>query len=208
MESERSLSEGETEMKKEAKESFKKWVLMEEIHGGHGTFRIRDAYNLLAARSATAFPKKSIWVDKVPTKVFFFAWEVMREKILTLDRLQKQGWHLLNHCFLCGCEEENVNHILLHCIVVRVLWEIVLALFGAQWVFPETVKEVLFSWRDPFVGKKRKKIWNSIPLCIFWTVWKEINRLAFRGGSLYKNSKILLYVICRVGLWERSPLRF
>ena len=34
------------------------------------------------------------------------------------------------------------------------------------------------------MGKKRKKIWNSIPLCIFWTVWKKINRLAFRGGSL------------------------
>ena len=34
------------------------------------------------------------------------------------------------------------------------------------------------------MGKKRKKIWNSILLCIFWTVWKEMNRLAFRGGSL------------------------
>ena len=32
VESERSLSEGETELKKEAKDSFKKWVLMEEIH--------------------------------------------------------------------------------------------------------------------------------------------------------------------------------
>ena len=32
MESERSLSEGETELKKEAKDSFKKWVLMEETH--------------------------------------------------------------------------------------------------------------------------------------------------------------------------------
>ena len=84
---------------------------------------------------------------------------------------------------MCGCEEENVNHILLLCIVVKVLWEIVLALFGANWVFPETVKEMLLSWRDPFVGKKRKKIWNSIPLCIFWTVWKEINILAFKGGG-------------------------
>ena len=27
--------------------------------------------------------------------------------------------------------------------------------------------------RGPFVGKKRKKIWNSIPLRIFWTVWNE-----------------------------------
>ena len=58
---------------------------------GHGTFRIRDAYNLLAAPSAIAFPKKSIWVDKVPTKVTLFAWEATWEKILTLDRLQKRG---------------------------------------------------------------------------------------------------------------------
>ena len=67
--------------------------------------------------------------------------------------------------------------------MARVLWDIVLGLFGAQWVFLETVKEVLFSWRGSFVGKKRKKIWKSIPF-IFCTLWKERNMLAFRGGVL------------------------
>ena len=42
--------------------------------------------------------------------------------------------------------------------MVRVLWEIILALFGVLWVFPETVKEVLFSWKGPFVGKKEKDL--------------------------------------------------
>ena len=148
------------------------------------------------------FSNKCIWVDKVPTKVVFFAWEATWGKILTLDRLKKRGWQLLNHCFLCGCEEENVNHILLHCIVVRVLWEIVLALFGVQWVFLESVKEMLFSWRGPFVGKKRKKIWNSIPLCIFWTVWKERNRLAFRRGSL-AIQKLKNSFVCNLWSWAR-----
>ena len=32
------------------------------------------------------------------------------------------------------------------------------------------------------MGKKRKEIWTSIPLFIFWTVWKERNRLALKGG--------------------------
>ena len=68
--------------------------------------------------------------------------------------------------------------------MARVLWEIVLGLFGAQWVFPESVKEVVLSWKRSFVGKKREKIWRSIPLFIFWTVWKEKNRLAFRGGGV------------------------
>ena len=51
-----------------------------------------------------------------------------------------------------------------------VLWDLVLGLVGVQWAFPKTVKEVLYSWRGAFVGKKRKKLWNSIPLFIFWTV--------------------------------------
>ena len=110
-----------------------------------------------------------------------FAWEATWEKVLTLDRLQRRGWHLPNRCFLCGCEEENVNHILLHCTVVRALWEIVLALFGAKGVPRESQRDVS-QLEGPFVGRKRKRIWTSIPLCIFWTVWKERNRLTFRGG--------------------------
>ena len=106
---------------------------------------------------------------------------------------------------MCGCEEENVNHILLHCTVARVLWDIILALFGVHWVFPETVIEVLLSWRGSFVGKKRKKIWNSMPVCIFWTVWKERNRLAFRGSVL--NIQYLKnFFVCNLWNWAKVYL--
>ena len=123
---------------------------------------------------------------------------------MTLDRLQKRGWQLPNRCFLCACEEENVNHILIHCTVARVLWELVLGLFGVQWAFPETVKEVLFSWRGSFVGKKRKKLWNFIPLFIFWTVWKERNRLAFRGGGGELVIQRIKYsFVCNIWGWAK-----
>ena len=61
--------------------------------------------------------------------------------VLTLDRLQKRGWQFPNRCYLCGSDEENVNHLLIHCTVASVLWGMVLSLFGAQWVFPESVVE-------------------------------------------------------------------
>ena len=85
--------------------------------------------------------------------------------------------------------------------MARVLWEIVLGLFSAQWVFLETLKEVVLSWKGSFVGKKRKKIWRSIPLFIFWTVWKERNRLAFREGGLGRElaiQKIKNSFVCNV----------
>ena len=122
--------------------------------------------------------------------------------MLTLDRLQKRGWQLPNCCFLCGCEEESVNHILIHYIVAKVLWNMVFALFGVQWVFLKTVKEVLLSWRGPFVGKKRKKIWKSIPLYIFWMLWNERNRLAFRGGVL-AIQKLKNSFLCNLWRWAR-----
>ena len=89
--------------------------------GGHGKYGVKEAYNGLVVTNACDFPYKSVWVNKVPTKVAFFAWEAAWGKILTLDRLKKRGWQFPNRCFLCGCEEESVNHILLHCIVVRTL---------------------------------------------------------------------------------------
>ncbi|RVW14448.1 putative mitochondrial protein [Vitis vinifera] len=135
--------------------------------GKMGSFDVKDAYGLLTSHSTPLFPKKGIWVENVPSKLAFFAWEATWGRVLTIDRLQKRGWQIPNRCYLCGSDEENVNHLLIHCIVASVLWGMVLSLFGAQWVFPETVKEVIISWKGSFVGKKRKRIWRSIRYLFF-----------------------------------------
>ena len=123
-------------------------------------------------------------VPSVPSKVAFFTWEAAWGKVLTLDKLQRRGWHLPNICFLCGCVEETIHHILFHFLAVCPLWEIILSLVGVFWVFPKDVKDMLLSWKDSFGGKKRRKTWNSVPLSIFWIVSKERNRIAFRNGTL------------------------
>ncbi|RVW62493.1 putative ribonuclease H protein [Vitis vinifera] len=115
--------------------------------GKNGKFEVKEAYELLISHSTLLFPKKGIWVENVPSKLAFFAWEATWGRVLTLDRLQKRGWQLPNRCYLCGMDEENVNHLLIHCTVASVLWGIVLGLFGVQWVFPETVKEAIISWK-------------------------------------------------------------
>ncbi|RVX11797.1 E3 ubiquitin-protein ligase UPL7 [Vitis vinifera] len=52
---------------------------------------VKEAYRLLDKPNATEFPARRIWVDRVPIKVSFFAWEATWGKVLTLDRLQKRG---------------------------------------------------------------------------------------------------------------------
>ena len=51
------------------------------------------------------------------------------------------------------------------------------------------------------MGKKCRKAWMVAPLCIFWLVWKERNRVAFENEDLsIQRLKILLYVIFGLGL--------
>ena len=55
--------------------------------GRNEQFRVKEVYSLLVNPNDIAFPTSYIWVDRVPTKVAFFAWEATWGKVLTLDRL-------------------------------------------------------------------------------------------------------------------------
>ncbi|RVW42952.1 hypothetical protein CK203_076318 [Vitis vinifera] len=108
-------------------------------------------------------------------------------KVLTLDQLKKRGRCLANRCFLCCEEEESIDHILIQCSKARVLWELLFALFGVTWVLPYSVRDTLSGWSGFNMGKKRRKVWKAAPSCIFWTVWKERNRIAFDNEELSMN---------------------
>ena len=70
--------------------------------------------------------------------------------------------------------------------MTRTLWNLLFSLIGVEWVLSGTVKETLLGWNGAFVGKIRKKAWQMAPLCIFWSVWKERNSLAFGNEVLSK----------------------
>ena len=92
---------------------------------------------------------------------------------------------------------ESIDHILIHCFKAKVLWELIFALFGVTWVLPLLVRETLLGWYGSFVGKKRQKVWKTVPLCLFWMIWKEINRIAFENEEFLiqrmKNSFVCSY---------------
>ena len=100
---------------------------------------------------------------------------------------------------LCG-RGVYFDHILIHCTNARVLWELLFAFFGV-------ISVLLFSVRDirSFVGKKRGKAWMAAPLCLFWLIGKERNRIAFENEELsiqiMKNS-----FVCNFLSWTKSVI--
>ena len=53
---------------------------------------------------------------------------------------------------------------------------------GTSWVFLCSVIQTLLSWPGEPVGKKCKNILLAALLCLFWTLWWEMNRVAFENG--------------------------
>ena len=90
------------------------------------------------------------------------------------------GW-----CFLCRCNGKSVAHLLLHCDVTFGLWVKAFDIFGTHWVMGRVVADLSGWWN--WLGKQCSDIWNLVPLCLTWTVWKERNRCTFENMELTRD---------------------
>ena len=143
-----------------------------------GIFDTCSYYLALRASTASAFPWKSIWRVKAPRRISFFVWTAAWGRILTCENLMRRGFVMVGWCCMCKRSGESVNHLLLHCKVVQEVWNFTLCSFGVSWVFPETVSELLSGWHN-WWGKKSSSIWNLVPQCIMWNIWRERNGRTF-----------------------------
>ena len=92
-------------------------------------FDVHSFYKSLLKAPLVFFPWQCIWSVKVPRRVSFFLWTATRGGIFTINNIVK-NLPLVNWCCLCWCEEETVDHLLLHCKFVHTLWSEVFYLFG------------------------------------------------------------------------------
>ena len=64
-----------------------------------------------------------------------------------------------------------------------------------NWVFPLMVCQSLLAWQSASVGKKRKRVWLAAPLCLFWMLWNERNRVTFENETpLCSEDEIFFFV--------------
>ena len=70
---------------------------------------------------------------------------------------------------------------------------------------PGSVREMLLGRKGAFVGKRRKKVWQEAPSCLFWTVWKARNRTVFKEDflSIQKLKYLFLFL-----LWSETKVTF
>jgi hypothetical protein len=111
-------------------------------------------------------------------------WTASLGKILTLDNLRKRGLIVVEWCYMCKRSGESINHLLLHCEVARTLWSVLFSLFGVKWVMNERVLDLLACWKGQRGNKMVMGVWRMAPLCLMWTIWREMNARCFEDKEM------------------------
>ena len=147
-------------------------------------FAVSSYYQALLGVCTQAFCWRSIWKQKVPSKVAFFVWATALGTILTIDNLRKKKVLILDQCYMCKSNGESVNHLLLHCHNVYELWSMLFTLFGIYWAMTKTMVELLACWQGNFGHHCNGVIWMTVPHCLMWCIWWKRNNQCFEDFEM------------------------
>ena len=165
------------------------WIVEED-----GDFDICLYYNELRGSFSVIFPWEGIWKVKAPQWVSFFIWTAVWDKILIGDNLRRRGFDFVDWYVMCRCYGEIMDHLLLHWEKVHQLWSFAFKSFGVSWFLPRMVLDILFDWWN-WLGKHSSSIWNLVPLCLMWCIWKEHNQQTLRTCMDRVTSCLLFLVV-------------
>ena len=129
-------------------------------------------------------------------------WTAVWDRILTGDNLRGRRLDFVDCCIMCRCNRETVDHLFLHCGKANQLWSLVFRSFRISWVLPRSVASTLFGWWN-WLGRHLSNIWNLVPLCIMWCLWRERNRRTFEDMDSSDN-QLLASISGSLFDWSRA----
>ena len=146
-------------------------------------FMVKDYYSILVGSNDYCFPWKSIWKQKIPSRLAFFVWTVVLGKCLTIDNLRKRKVWILDWCYMYDYNGESVDHLFLHCPVVMDLWSMVFGKFGVSWVMLQSIVGLLACWQGKFGHYRNGYIWLIVLHCLLWCLWRKRNSRCFEDNE-------------------------
>ena len=108
------------------------------------------------------------------------------------DKLRLRGFDFIDRCIMCRCCGETMDHLLLHCGKAYRLWCFVFRIFWILWVPSCTVSDFHFSWWN-WLGKHSSNIWNLVPLCLMWCIWREHDWWMFEDLDRSEDQMLALF---------------
>jgi len=166
----------------------------------HGTFTVNSLYKFLELGVVPVNTYNSIWKAKITLKIKIFLWLVRQKRVLTKDRLNKQGWTGDTTCVYCS-QKKTVDHLFVTCNFARSIW---------NWIarynnFSFDYTNIGTLWKiDYCIPLKEPNIIEIIRGSVLWNIWLDRNRIIFKEGNIQDVHVIVSKILTMARFWASN----
>jgi hypothetical protein len=164
------------------------------IHDPQSGFTAKSAYHSLVSvhrqqsdlNQLQRYVFNNIWISGAPSKVSAFSWQLLLNRIPTLDNLLLRGFPANGNlmCSLCNGYAETAGHLFLNCEITAKIWYDIVKWIGFQMMLPPTLNHSFAIMANCGKGKRGKKGMMLIWHAFIWTVWRLRNNRIFNNGVI------------------------
>jgi hypothetical protein len=149
----------------------------------NGQYSAKSAYNMQFEGLTLSKMPTLIWEPCATPKCKSFAWLIIRNWVLTADRLDRCGWQNCGNYKLCNQMPESADHLLFKCLFTIRVWNALKDWLGLYEMEPMDWQA--FKWWVQAVHKKGqfRKAMASLAMLVSWEIWKERSTRVFRNHS-------------------------
>jgi hypothetical protein len=123
-----------------------------------------------------------VWKTKGESKVKFFIWTLIQNRLWTADRLQRRGWEHQASCCACDQVLESASHLILGCPFAKEVWHLMANQFKDAAAAALQATSINIWWDKTFKLKRKGTPVDECTVAIYvaWNLWNERNRRIFK----------------------------
>ena len=144
---------------------------------------------------------KAVWFGKQIPKHGFILWLVMKERMVTRDRMRSWGLDVPAECLLCGQNEESTEHLFFQCDYSLTVLRTMFARSGID--IPTQIAMVVPWIISIRLDRKLKTICKLLIQAAVYFIWKERNSRLHNQTSKPAHSVVKdIYLLLRAKLFS------
>lgn len=159
-----------------------------------GVYSSQSLYRIINFRGIETVHVSSVWSLKIPLRVQYFLWLVIKNRALARDNLAKRRKVDDDACLYCA-EKESIFHVFFECAVAKQCWEVMSVMVGHR------IGEIMFEVGKMWLCNKRFCLDNMISSAVIWSVWKLRNDLLFQRVGWRSMEMLLLRIAGLLTNW-------
>lgn len=138
-----------------------------------GNFSSTKTWDFLHPAGPSLPWTKPVWFKERVPRHTFIMWLVMRDRLVTRDRLRSWGLNVPSSCLFCDAFPETKSHLLIDCSYSQGVWA---DFFGrSSFSLPDSIENIVI-WSDsPSPLRKVNIICKILIQAIVYCLWRERN---------------------------------